>query len=111
MVARRTSISTSTHTTPPRAATDDAWPDGKALDSSRASGLCQSGRSRPTQTFSQVVASAVSAGTASATTAARRWPRSSMTSAVAMVMTVMPVVPKVSSIHRSRSKSRDPAST
>ena len=102
-MARRTSISTSTQTTPPSAATDEAWPEGKALDSSSASGFCQSGRSRPIHTFSQVVASAVSPGTTRATTAARRCPRRSMTSPVAMVRTVMPVVPKVSSIQRSRS--------
>ena len=58
-------------TTPPKAVTAEAWPDGNALVLSSASGFCHAGRSRPTRSLIAVVASGVTIITPTVKSAAR----------------------------------------
>ena len=61
---RRTKIHVSTISTPANAATDEAWPDGKDRVVSRSTDDCHSGRLRPRNSLTSVVASAVAPITA-----------------------------------------------
>ncbi len=101
MLRRRTSMVTSTITTPLKAAIDEAWPDGNDWLSRKRAGCCHSGRSRPTVTFIPVVASAVTSMTPTVKTAARRWERWSMNAARTTVRMVIPTVPNAVSTSSS----------
>ena len=71
-LVRRTNRTSSMTRSAAKAAVDDAWPDGKLKLACRPRVSCQSGRSRPSQRLSPVVAIAVTDITTTTSRAAQR---------------------------------------
>ena len=92
MLERRTSITTSTITTPAKAAADEAWPEGNDWVVSRPDLFCHGGRPRPIWILRKVVSSEVVTITPIANSAARWCFLASIAPARRAVSTVMPMV-------------------
>ena len=99
-------MTTSTIRIPPRAVIDAACPDGNDFEDSSACSSCHSGRALPISSLRTVYVAMVVNMTPTVKSAARRWPRTSISTATASVMIVMPRVLNMTSMTRSGSTSQ-----